>query len=144
MTKVAVAAVLDTLGTARIAPAAMHFSCAMGACRKAGNTSFTLAEYFLNQAVAQGVVLDVRFFTALMRTYGGADVRYFTTAYEKMKSLGIQPDQLFAEAYLVSLLEKPSRQCLRDKLRELDRGRLRAASEALLDFETAEVQGCSL
>ena len=115
----------------------------MRACRNAKGVSHNAATYLLGKVEEQGLVPDVIFFTALVRTYKHAKLQSFTAAFQKMKNLGVVPDRVFAETYLATLLvpdENRVRGHMVQDLKRLEHDRLLAGWEAHHVFEEANVE----
>ena len=88
-------------------------------------------------------------FTSLIGALRAGQLQDILSAYKDMKTQGIEPDQVFAETYLVSVLqlEKSQQvlqartpQQLQELLRERPVERLKAARQAIADFRKGKMK----
>jgi pentatricopeptide repeat protein len=88
-------------------------------------------------------------FTSLIGALRTGQLQDILSAYKDMKTEGIEPDQVFAETYLVSVLqlEKSQQvlqarapQQLQELLRERPVERLKAARQAIADFRKGKMK----
>ena len=106
---VSAAQVLDNMTKQQLQPNLAHFTSAVRACVSAQGVSHNAANFLLLKVEEQGMAPDLIFFTALIKSYTHADVGNFTAAYQKMKDFDIEPDRVFAETYLGTLLQPSTR-----------------------------------
>eukprot|EP00438_Fugacium_kawagutii_P029478 Skav216933 [mRNA] locus=scaffold546:47239:48249:- [translate_table: standard] len=72
-------------------------------------------------------------------TRNNVSIEEILLAYEEMKALKIEPDRVFAETYLFSLLQSRKGRRVEDQLHEISAERLQAARDALSEFRAAGV-----
>jgi hypothetical protein len=88
---------------------------------------------------------DIVAITALMGACVTAPLEDVLSAKAEMTALKIQPNRVFAETYVTSLLQQRFKHltgpaAIADALRDKPADRLQAARVALTDFETAGVE----
>ncbi|CAE7938681.1 PPR4 [Symbiodinium necroappetens] len=138
---VSAATVLDNMTKQKLQPNLAHFTSAVRACVSAEGVSHNAANFLLRKVEEQGLAPELIFFTALIKSYTHADLGNFTAAYQKMKDFGIEPDRVFAETYLGTLLQPNTKGVsMLEALQGTDPSVLAAAREALQDFEAANVE----
>lgn len=74
-------------------------------------------------------------FTSLIGAYKTASLQDILSAYDEMRSLHIEPDTVFAETYIFSLLQADRKMRVQNQVHEMSVERLQAARDALADFK---------
>lgn len=78
-------------------------------------------------------------FTCLIGAYQTASLSQILPAYNEMKAFQVEPDSVFAETYIFSVLQvdRTERGRFQKNLQEKSIDRLRAARDALTEFKVA-------
>ena len=139
------AAVLDQMNlSSNVSINVFHINSAMRACWGWGNKEYKAAKYFFDLLEQFQLSPTIVSFTSLVGAYHTASLPEILSAYQKMKDLEIEPDPVFAETYMFSVLQADRSRNLRrgieDRLHEKAIKRLQAARDALIDFKKAGVQ----
>ena len=145
------AAVLDQMNDTGIAIDVSHISSAIRACWQAEGNHTNAAKYLFQLLKALDLKPNIVTFASLVGAYANAELEDILAAYAEMKMLGILPNKVFAETYLVTVLRvrKPKQGRLTDQktiaeLRKCSPERIAAASQAIADFEGAGISLTSL
>ena len=133
------AGILDQMNASNVSIDVYHINSAMRACWGWGNKQHRAAKYFFDLLEGFQLPPTVVSFTALAGAYQTASLREAVSVYNEMKALQIEPDKVFAETYLFSVLQaaKIPGVAVENKLCEKPVERLKAARDALADFEAA-------
>ena len=136
------AEILDQMNASNVSINAFHINSAMRACWGWGNKQHRAAKYFFDLLKRLQLSPTVISFTALVGAYQTASLREAVSVYNEMKALQIQPDKVFAETYLFSVLQAPKTPGvpIEKKLYEKPIERLKAARDALADFEAERLE----
>lgn len=143
------AAMLDLLNTSNLEINVLPITMAIRSCWGMGTTRHRAAKYFWDLFPKFGLKPTIVSFTALVGSYTGAPLEYVLSAKVEMESLGIHPDRVFAETYLVSLLQLDFSRlraisAVQDALQNVPSDRLHAARRGIADFEAAGVEQTTL
>lgn len=143
------AAMLDLLNTSNLEINVQPITMAIRSCWGMGTTRHRAAKYFWDLFPKFGLKPTIVSFTALVGSYTGAPLEYVLSAKVEMESLGIHPDRVFAETYLVSLLQLDFSRlraisAVQDALQNVPSDRLHAARRGIADFEAAGVEQTTL
>ena len=121
--------------------------CSCDLCHKIllgrGKAQHRAAKYFFDLMPELGIQPNVITFSSLMRTYTTASLKDILAAYEEMKRLRVEPNNVL-ETYLIAVFQgiqvprSPGQ--IAEVLRDMEVDRLRAARDALKDFEEARVR----
>ena len=137
------AQVLDEMNESGIAINVGHVSASIRACWRAEGSHHNAAKYLFDLHKELGLQPNVITFACLLGAYVTAPLEDILGAYADMKKLGISPNTVFAETYLVTVLRKPSEARKdREMLIELQKrspDRIAAAKQAISDFKAAGV-----
>ena len=138
------AAVLDQMNlSSNVSINAFHINSAMRACWGWGGREHKAAKYFFDLLEQFKLSPTIVSFTSLVGAYHTASLPEILSAYQKMKELKIEPDPVFAETYIFSVLQADRTRNLRrgieNTLHEKSIERLQAARDALIDFKKAGV-----
>lgn len=138
----AAAAVLEEMENASLAINVAHVSSAIRACHGWGKNGHKAAKYLFRLLPRLGLEPNIVLFTCLVRAYHTASLDELILVYREMKDLQVAPNHVFAETYIVSLLQTDAKiglprdlDDLCDVLRDKPIERLQAAREALRDFK---------
>ena len=112
-----------------------HINSAMRACWGWGNNQHKAAKYFFDLLHNFTLSPTIVSFTSLIGAYKTASLQDILSAYDDMKSLQIEPDTVFAETYIFSLLQADGKMRVQNHLHQISVGRLQAARDALADFK---------
>jgi len=142
----AAAEVLDLMNASGVTINVGHVASAIRACWGWGTNQHKAARYVFDLLPQFGLVPNVIIFTNLIRAYATAPLKDTVALYEDLNALQVKPDRVFAETYLITILQGDPKQkwmtpritatFLKDKPVE----RLRAARKAAADFEAAGVE----
>lgn len=138
------AAMLDLLNTSNLEITAFPITMAIRSCWGMGKARHRAAKYFWQLFSTFGVEPNIVSFTALVGSYTGAPLEDVLSAKVELESLGIQPNRVFAETYLVSLLQLNFSRlraisAIQEALQNVPSDRLHAARRGIADFEAAGV-----
>lgn len=137
------AAVLDQMNISNVSINVFHINSAMRACWGWGDKEHKAAKYFFDLLEQFQLSPTIVSFTSLVGAYHTASLPEILSAYKKMKDLKIEPDPVFAETYMFSVLQADRTRNLRrgieDTLHEKSIERLQAVKDALIDFKKARV-----
>lgn len=138
------AAMLDLLNTSNLEINAFPITMAIRSCWGMGKTRHRAAKYFFDLFPKFGVEPNIVSCTALVGSYTEAPLEDVISAKVEMESLGIHPNRVFAETYLVSLLQLDFSRlraisAIQDALQNVPSDRLQAARRGIADFEAAGV-----
>ena len=139
------AAMLDLLITNKLEVNALVITSAIRSCWGWGPNQHRAAKYFWDLFSKLDVKPDIVAITALMGACVTAPLEDVLSAKAEMTALKIQPNRVFAETYVTSLLQQRFKHltgpaAIADALRDKPANRLQAARVALTDFETAGVE----
>ncbi|CAE7573245.1 PPR4, partial [Symbiodinium sp. CCMP2456] len=84
-----------------------HVTNAIRACWAAGGVKYRTAEHLFNLTATLGLEPNIVTFSCLVGAYGVAPLEKALAAYADMRSMGIEPNPPFADAYLGAILQKP-------------------------------------
>lgn len=101
----AAAAVLDEMENASLLVNVAHVSSAIRACSGWGKNGHKAAEYLFRLLPRLGLEPNIVLFTCLVRAYHTASLDELILVYREMKDLQVAPNHVFAETYIVSLLQ---------------------------------------
>lgn len=138
------AEVMDRMIESNVSLNVVHVTCAIRSCWGRGKAQHRAAKYFFDLMPELGIQPNVITFSSLMRTYTTASLKDILAAYEEMKRLRVEPNNVFAETYLIAVFQgiqvprSPGQ--IAEVLRDMEVDRLRAARDALKDFEEARVR----
>lgn len=143
------AAMLDLLNTSNLEITVFPLTMAIRSCWGMGKTRHRAAKYFWDLFPTFGLPPDIVAFTALVGSYTEAPLEDVLSAKAEMESLGVQPNRVFAETYLVSLLQLDFSRlraisAIQDALQNVPSDRLHAARRGIADFEAAGVEQTTL
>lgn len=143
------AEMLDLLNTSNLEINIFPITMAIRSCWGMGKTRHRAAKYFWELLPKFGVAPDIAAFTALVGSYTGAPLEYVLSTKVEMESFGIHPNRVFAETYLVSLLQLDFSRlraisAIQDALQNVPSERLSAARRGIADFEAAGVEQTKL
>ena len=135
---------LDKMKNSNVSIDVYHINSAMRACWGWGDKRHKAAKYFFDLLPQFQLSPTVVSFTSLIGAYNTASLQQILSAYEEMKSSQIEPDAVFAETYIFSVLKADrmarERFNLNNNLREQPLERLQAARDALDDFKNARLR----
>ena len=126
-----------------------HFTSAIHACARAERPSHNAALFLFDCMTGMGLEPDVAAFSALVGSFRIASLDLLLATYQRMKSLDISPNEVFAEVYLTRLLQIPKaqrKQSPADILKQINAltndidDRVQAAEMALAEFHQAGVR----
>ncbi len=138
------AAMLDLLNTSNLEITAFPITMAIRSCWGMGKTRHRAAKYFWELFAEFGVEPNIVSLTALVGSYTEAPLEDVISAKVEMESLGIHPNRVFAETYLVTVLQLDfsslrAISAIQDALQNVPSDRLHAARRGIADFEAAGV-----
>ena len=142
----AAAEVLDLMNASGVTINVGHVSSAIRACWGWGTNQHKPARYIFDLLPEFGLAPNVIIFTTLIGAYATAPVKDTVALYEDMKALQINPNKVFAETYLTTILQGDPKEKWRTPdttatlLKDKPVERLRAARKAAADFEAAGVK----
>ena len=130
---------LDRMNSTNVSIKVHHINSAMRACWGWGEKRHKAAKYLFDLLPRFQLSPTVVSFTSLIGAYNAASLQPILSAYNEMKSLLIEPDAVFAETYIFSVLKADhiDRGRFKTHLREQPIERLEAARDALEDFKKA-------
>ncbi|CAL1170058.1 unnamed protein product [Cladocopium goreaui] len=142
-----VAQVLDQMESRRVDIDLYHLTSAIRACSDfESKERHLVAEYFFTQIHELRLQPDTAVFSSMVATQWQAPLPVIDSLYIDMKNMQVEPDKLFAELYLTTVLQKPRGQIwdrnnkfLESVLQNKPLDRVKAAQNALLDFHDANV-----
>ena len=143
------AGILELMNNSGIAIDVNHVNSAMRACWGWNNKMHRAGKYLFDLLPELGLQPTIISFTSLIGALRTGQLQDILSAYKDMKTQGIEPDQVFAETYLVSVLqlEKSQQvlqartpQQLQELLRERPVERLKAARQAIADFRKGKMK----
>ncbi|CAE7535409.1 FCA [Symbiodinium microadriaticum] len=134
------ATVLDQMNVSGMAINVGHLSAAIRACWEAEGSHHNAAKYLFNLHKELDLQPNVITFACLVGSYISAPLEEIRVAYTEMKELGIVPNTVFAESYLVTVLRKPKgapwdEDEMLVALHERSPERIAAARQAIDDFK---------
>ncbi|CAE7382562.1 FCA [Symbiodinium necroappetens] len=138
------ATVLDQMNVSGVAINVGHLSAAIRACWEAEGSHHNAAKYLFNLHKELDLQPNVITFACLVGSYMTAPLEEIRVAYTEMKELGIVPNTVFAESYLVTVLRKPKgapwdEDEMLVALHERSPERIAAARQAIDDFKAEGV-----
>ncbi|CAE7819236.1 FCA [Symbiodinium sp. CCMP2592] len=138
------ATVLDQMNVRGVAIDVGHLSAAIRACWEAEGSHHNAAKYLFNLHKELHLQPNVITFACLIGAYMTAPLEEVLVAYTEMKELGILPNTVFAESYLVTVLRKPKKAPwdedeMLDALHTRSPERIAAARQAIDDFKAEGV-----
>ena len=136
----AAAETLDKMASSNVSINKLHINSAIRACWGWGHRQHKAAKYFFDLLEHFQIRPNVVLFTSLVGAYGESSLRELLSVYQQMKALGVEPDPVFAEIYLFSVLKKNRAENVRRTLQQNPVERLQAARDALNDFKKAGVR----
>ncbi|CAE7268322.1 unnamed protein product [Symbiodinium sp. CCMP2456] len=98
------ARVLDELRSYAVEMDTLHVTSAIRACRNAEGCNHNAATFLYRLLLDSGLEPDIVTFTCVVGAYANAPLRSLLEARDDMVLRGIQPNKLFAETYLTSVL----------------------------------------
>ena len=133
------AAMLDLLNTSKLEVSSIALTSAIRSCWGWGAKQHKAAKYFWDLFPAFASERSIVSFTALIGSYMTAPLEDILSAKAEMETLEIQPNNIFAETYVATLLQQRftdlrSVDAIEDALRDKPESRLEAAKEALGEF----------
>lgn len=138
------AMVLDLMIEKNVSVGVIHLSSAIRCCCGQGQKQHQAAKYFFDLFPEYGICPNIVAFSSLMQAYTSAPLKQILAAYEEMKGLNVKPNKVFAEVYLVAVLQglriASNPDSIADRLREVAPERLKAGKDALHDFEEGGVE----
>ena len=146
------AEVLDLMNQTGVNINVVHITSAIRACWQAEGQSWRAAQYLFNFSLDLGLEAEAPMFACLVGAYSTAPLEVILNTYQMMKDLGIQPNKMFSEIYLVSVLalDKEETYGLRtvsqlvQHLSSRPEARLQAARSALAEFRTSGIETTTL
>jgi len=135
----AAADTLDKLNSTNVSVQTHHVNSAMRACWGWNDRQHKAAKYFFDLLPKFGLSPTVVSFTCLIGAYQTASLSQILLAYNEMKAFQVEPDTVFAETYIFSVLQvdRTERGRFQKNLQEKSINRLRAARDALTEFKVA-------
>ncbi|CAE7644367.1 PPR4, partial [Symbiodinium sp. CCMP2456] len=139
------ATVLDQMNNSCVSINVGHLSAAIRACWQAEGSHHNAAKYLFSLHKELDLQPNVITFACLVGAYMSAPLEDILVAYADMKELGILPDTVFAEIFLVTVLRKPKEDAwkaeeLRIQLQNCSPERIAAARQAIADFKDVYFQ----
>ena len=128
---------LDEMNNRNVNVSVYHISSALRACWGWGEKQHKAAKYFFDLLPKFQLSPDIVAFTSLIGAYHTASLQELLVAYDKMKSLQIEPNSVFAETYLFSVLQARKGIRVEDQLHDTSLERLQACRDALNEFKGA-------
>ena len=141
------ARVLDEMSSAALSIDTLHVTSAIRACWEAKGHGHNAATFLFQLLLDSGLEPNIVTFTCLAGAYKSAPLKELVRARAEMASYDIQPDRVFAETYLASVLmldpdvsfTMRSTQQLAEYIRPRPPERLRAAREELATLKTTDI-----
>ena len=141
------AKVLDEMSSAALSIDTLHVTSAIRACWEAKGHGHNAATFLFQLLLDSGLEPNIVTFTCLAGAYKSAPLKELVRARAEMDSYDIQPDRVFAETYLASVLmldpdvsfTMRSTQQLAAYIRPRPPERLRAAREELATLKTTDI-----
>ena len=137
------AAVLDQMNLSNVSISVFHINSAIRACWGWGDREHLAAKYFFDLLEQFQLSPTIISFTSLVGAYHTASLPEILSAYQKMNDLEIEPNSVFAETYMLCVLQaeknRTRRLGIENTLHEKSIERLQAARDALIDFKKAGV-----
>ena len=137
--------VLDLLNNTGVPIDIVHISSALRACKGAEGERHKAAMKLYELAKGLQLQPNIVTFTSLIGCLADAPLTFILSSYNAMKGFGIQPNKVFAETFLTTVLGRIPRQggaqsILTDILPHQPPERVAAVREALADFKKADVK----
>ena len=109
----------------------------------------TCSQVYVPTAKALDLKPNVVTFACLVGAYTTAELEDILAVYNEMQELRILPNKIFAETYLVTVLQKPKQERWTEQkavveIRKRSPERIAAASQAIADFQAAGISLTSL
>ena len=132
------AEILHEMNRSNVSINVYNINSAIRACKGQGERQHEAAKYFFDLLHEFQLSPTIVTFTSLIAAYKTADLHCILSTYNEMKDMHIEPDAVFAETYIFTLLQyDDSRRRVEENLHDLPVERLQAARDALDDFEGA-------
>ncbi|CAE7230556.1 PPR4 [Symbiodinium pilosum] len=146
------AEVLDSMNKSGVEINIAHITSAIRACWQAEGQSWRAAQYLFNVSRDLGLEAEAPMFTCLVGAYATAPLEVVLDVYQMMKDNGIQPDKMFSELFLASVLAFSKEETyglrtvsqLAQHLSNKPEARLQAARSALAEFGNTGVETTAL
>lgn len=138
----AAAQTLDEMASGNVSINELHINSAIRACWGWGQRQHKAAKYFFDLLEEFQIRPNVVLFTSLVGAYRESGLQELLSVYKQMKAFGVEPDPVFAETYLFSVLKGNKAENVRIErtLQQKPLERLKAARDALNDFKKAGVR----
>ena len=138
----AAAQTLDEMASSNVSINELHINSAIRACWGWGQRQHKAAKYFFDLLEEFQIRPNVVLFTSLVGAYRESGLQELLSVYKQMKAFGVEPDPVFAETYLFSVLKGNKAENVRVErtLQQKPLERLKAARDALNDFKKAGVR----
>lgn len=140
-------AVLENMENSSVGIDVAHMTSAIRASHGWEKDAHKAAKDFFGMLPRLRLKADIVLFTSLVRAYHTASLNDLLLVYREMKDLKIVPNSVFAETYIVSLLQTDAKiglprelQALCNILRDKPIERLQAAQKALSEFKEDKVK----
>ena len=140
------AEILDKADASGIPLEGSLLNSAIRTCWGPGKYRDKAARYFYGLFAKRGLVPDVVTFAALAGAFKSSPLEYLLWTYNETKAFQVRPNRIFAETFVAAVLEGDNMRRWRtvevmvQNLRHTPRERLRAAKDALDDFDSAGVE----
>lgn len=132
------AEILDEMERSNVSINVYNINSAIRACKGQGERQHKAAKCFFDLLHKFQLSPTIVTFTSLIAAYKTADLQCILSTYNEMKDMHIEPDAVFAETYMFTLLQyNDSRRRVEENLHDLPVERLQAARDALDDFKRA-------
>lgn len=126
---------LDEMNRSNLSIQVHHINSAIRACWGWGKSQHKAAKYLFDLLPKFRLTPTIVSFTSLIGAYHTASLQDVLLAYNEMKSLEIEPNSVFAETYMYSLLQARKGIRVEEQLHDTSAERLQAARDALAEFK---------
>eukprot|EP00438_Fugacium_kawagutii_P014213 Skav201453 [mRNA] locus=scaffold6:280360:281364:+ [translate_table: standard] len=134
----AAAEALHIMNASNVSINVYHITSAIRACWAEGDQKHRYAKYFFDLMPEFNITPNVVTFASLLGTYSSLSLQEVLSAYKEMQDLDIEPNRIFAETYVFTLLQTRGKR-IKEQLARQSTERLQAARNALDEFKGAGV-----